>query len=660
LNLAVNNSKDTPFYRLFSRISALTVATFGFVILVGWFEHWIRLVQILPDSVPMQFNTALCFVLSGLGLFALTTRAAKFFIWPALVVASGTFLTLLEYLLERNFGIDEFLFRSYIVSGTYYPGRMSPLTASCFILIGLGLILSNVNAKRPWQLTCAGLLACASATIALMALFGYLLDIEGAYGWGARSPMALHTAIVMLTLSLGLLAWAWERGRREQGDFLRWLPVTCSITLMAMIAFVAVGNLTALRNATASRKHTFQVILAAESFQNYLLDIQRGLRGYVTMGDTNALASFATNVTAEPLQLQQLVELTRDNPSQQRRLKNLNLAVTNLLAYDRNLIAIYDQHGAEAVFKTEATGEGRAVFGRAREIIKRFSLKEQKLLAVRDASEDRQYHNAAKLLIFGSASAALLLVLANYLASREIAHRRKAELALGESLTLKRAILSAANYAIISFDKHGVVRTFNPAAEKMLGYAATEVVGIATPLFWQDIADVVARAQTLSQEFGYSVPPGIEAFFAKSRRDNLDETESMLIRKDGARFPALISITTLANASGTVTGHVAIIGDISERKRRESEREKNISELREALAHVKTLSGLIPICGWCKSVRSDQGFWETVEQYVHNHSHATFSHGICPQCAQKFKDDVQKANGPANASHAADLVDAEI
>lgn len=76
-----------------------------------------------------------------------------------------------------------------------------------------------------------------------------------------------------------------------------------------------------------------------------------------------------------------------------------------------------------------------------------------------------------------------------------------------------------------------------------------------------------------------------------------------------------------------------------ERKRAAQEREQLISELQEALARVKTLSGLVPICATCKKIRDDQGYWSQVETYVAKHSAAKFSHGICPDCALKLYPD---------------------
>jgi hypothetical protein len=66
------------------------------------------------------------------------------------------------------------------------------------------------------------------------------------------------------------------------------------------------------------------------------------------------------------------------------------------------------------------------------------------------------------------------------------------------------------------------------------------------------------------------------------------------------------------------------------------ERKNLINELKDALAQVKTLSGLLPICSHCKKIRDDKGYWNQIESYIHKHSDAEFSHGICPECAKKY------------------------
>lgn len=76
--------------------------------------------------------------------------------------------------------------------------------------------------------------------------------------------------------------------------------------------------------------------------------------------------------------------------------------------------------------------------------------------------------------------------------------------------------------------------------------------------------------------------------------------------------------------------------EIDTRKKREEEKERLIQELREAMEDIKTLRGIIPICASCKKIRDDAGYWQQVESYVMKHSHASFSHGVCPECADKL------------------------
>jgi len=269
------------------------------------------------------------------------------------------------------------------------------------------------------------------------------------------------------------------------------------------------------------------------------------------------------------------------------------------------------------------------------------------LLDVWSAAGQADYHRAERQLIFGSALAVVLLVFASLMASRELKSRRRAESKLGEMLTLQNAIFNSANYAIVTTDKNGVVQMFNSAAERLLGYTAKEIIGKNTLLLWRDPQEVAERAAKLSDRFGHPLRPTFETIIAKIELDQIDQGEWTFIRKDGTRFPSSLVVTALADAQGNLTGYLAFFKDISERKGYEADREKLVFELREALAHVKTLSGLIPICAWCKSIRSDTGYWQNVEEYVRAHSEVKFSHSICPSCQDKFKEEIARAGGGA-------------
>lgn len=107
-------------------------------------------------------------------------------------------------------------------------------------------------------------------------------------------------------------------------------------------------------------------------------------------------------------------------------------------------------------------------------------------------------------------------------------------------------------------------------------------------------------------------------------------------RKDNTWMWVLDRGLALRDAAGRVVRMAGSETDITLRKQMEEEREKLIAELREALAKVKTLSGMLPICSHCKKIRDDKGYWNQVEIYIRDRSEAEFSHGICPDCLKKY------------------------
>lgn len=170
----------------------------------------------------------------------------------------------------------------------------------------------------------------------------------------------------------------------------------------------------------------------------------------------------------------------------------------------------------------------------------------------------------------------------------EIVERKRVELVLREMTSLQQAILDSANYTIISCTADGIIKTFNAAAERWLGYTAEEVVGKTTPVIIHDTNEVVQRASEISQELGVNIEAGFEVFVAKARRGEVDEREWSYIRKDGSRFPVMLSVTALRDAESNITGFVGIGSDISERKRSEErlrmaqEERRNLSKALES------------------------------------------------------------------------------
>ena len=152
---------------------------------------------------------------------------------------------------------------------------------------------------------------------------------------------------------------------------------------------------------------------------------------------------------------------------------------------------------------------------------------------------------------------------------QDITERKQAEKALRELATLNQAILDSANYTIISTTVDGTISTFNRAAEKWLGYSASDVVSKTTPALFHDPEEIVERSRELCQELNTPIQPGFETFITKARRGEIDEREWTYIRHDGSRFPVLLSITALYNSDNHIVGFLGIGSDISIRKQAE-------------------------------------------------------------------------------------------
>src|SRR5689334_21878222 len=158
------------------------------------------------------------------------------------------------------------------------------------------------------------------------------------------------------------------------------------------------------------------------------------------------------------------------------------------------------------------------------------------------------------------------------LAMEDVTARRRAEEALLKAGALQSAIFNSANFSSIATDAKGVIQIFNVGAERMLGYAAADVTNKNTPADISDPQEVIARAKALSAELGTTITPGFEALIFKALRGIEDIYELTYIRKDGSRFPAIVSVTALRDAQGGIIGYLLIGTDNTARKQVEAER----------------------------------------------------------------------------------------
>lgn len=201
--------------------------------------------------------------------------------------------------------------------------------------------------------------------------------------------------------------------------------------------------------------------------------------------------------------------------------------------------------------------------------------------------------------------------------------RRQVEEALLQTqsvLAYLAAIVESSDDAIIGKALDGTILSWNFGAERMYGYSAAEV-----------------RGRSISILIPPYRPEELPRIYERiARGEQIERYESVRIKKDGNAIEVSLTLSPIKDGNGRVIGVSAIERDITERKREENERLKLIQELTDALAKIKTLRGLLPICASCKKIRDDRGYWQKVEFYISNHTGAEFTHGICPDCMHRL------------------------
>jgi PAS domain S-box-containing protein len=195
----------------------------------------------------------------------------------------------------------------------------------------------------------------------------------------------------------------------------------------------------------------------------------------------------------------------------------------------------------------------------------------------------------------------------------DVTHRKRAEGAAQEGENRYRGVFAAASDALFLFERDtGLVIDVSAAAEPMYGYTYPELVG-----------------RTLAE---FSAEPETTASLLAAGGTHLALGHHT--RKDGSTFPVEVTLSYYEQA-GRRMG-VGSVRDITDRKAAEAERERLIHELEDALGQVKTLSGLLPICAYCKKIRDEHGEWHQMEAYVMRRVDVEFSHGACPDCFAKL------------------------
>ncbi len=207
---------------------------------------------------------------------------------------------------------------------------------------------------------------------------------------------------------------------------------------------------------------------------------------------------------------------------------------------------------------------------------------------------------------------------------------KEAQEKLRQSEENYRHMVEEASDVVYTTSADGNFTYVNPVASRLTGYSEEELLGM---------------------HFSSLVVPEwrqrVRRFYLRQAARKAQEThlEFPILTRTGETRWVDQMVTLCTNSDGDVTGFQGIARDVTQRKRVEQEREQLIHDLQDALAKIKTLSGLLPICANCKKIRDDNGYWNQIEAYIRRHSYADFSHSICPDCARVLYADLYKNAG---------------
>ena len=221
------NLTFTPM-RMVTRLAGLATLVLGLAVMIGWHLKLPLVIQIHPSFVPMQYNTALGFLLAGAGLLSAQNEYWRVTFWTGGAVGLIGSLTLGQHVFALDLGLDQLFMRHYITVATPQPGRMAPNTALCFTLAGSALLMTGLARRggHHWQTVC--LLSSLLVGLSIVPMIGYVVGMPTAYGWGNLTRMAIHTAMGFMLLGGGLVAFAWQTDMSPQ----KWQPWAIGVLTM--------------------------------------------------------------------------------------------------------------------------------------------------------------------------------------------------------------------------------------------------------------------------------------------------------------------------------------------------------------------------------------------------------------------------------------------
>ena len=426
-------------------------AGMGGIILIGWIINLPILRSLFPGQVEAKANTAVGFMLAGIALALKAgpdraqhgSRVMVANLCAALAALTGL-LTLGEYFLGWNLGMDELLFHD--VAGavdTVYPGRMALPAALNFLLLGTAVILVRPDRDRAnlaW-------LVVPVLVLAGLAFIGQLYDIPYLASFGPFTPIAAPTGFAFVILSAGVLLAGTSRLVARLWDSGLLVGFGAAVLLLFFMGGAVLHNTQALVRNTSLVTHSQEVLARLAGVLSAVQDVETGGRGYLLTGNPDFLEPYLPAPAMAARHVQELRRLTADNSAQQLRLDRLEGLVESKIAGVRQAIEKRRRNDTTAAGIAVASGEGKRLMDAIRGVVGEMRQNENTLLEERQARLEARTQRTLLTLSLGLTVAVGLLLSVFALLRREIARSARIQVALQQ----RTAQLEAANGELEAF-----------------------------------------------------------------------------------------------------------------------------------------------------------------------------------------------------------------
>jgi PAS domain S-box-containing protein len=577
------------FHRAFALIPGVGVALIGALALAGWVLHVEALKSIIPGAAPMKPNMATAILLCGGALSLLSRKTLTKLLRTGTAAIAATViilsaLTIAEYVFDRDLGIEHWLMGDVRTDlADPHPGRMAPITAVCFILVGVALLLASRQIQKRLRLPLVGALGGTLTAAGAVPLIGFLLEVLFGPSWNYMgvTPSGLAGAVAFLLLGIGLLELLRSNAHLTWSlDGFTTAGFVGGFTLMVLAAGLTYNFTAKMQQGAAEVAHEQEISRELDETEDNLLELEYDQRSYIITGNERLLERWDAKESDIREHLQKLQELEADDSRERKVLRHLAVLVSRRIDRAKQTAEIRRELGLPAAQEMIATGAGAALREQTRGLIEAIASRGEARLREHQTQSDQASRQVFLMLPLGVFVCFAILTLGVFFLNSGAGERKRAEGALKEAERKYRGIFENAVEGIFQNTRDGRFVSANPALARMLGFESPE--------------ELISARRDIERQ-GYVDPTMRKAFREKLETEGvITGFEYEVYRKDGSKIWISENTRIVSDGKGQPLYYEGSVQNITDRKRAEAERNV-ISEIVQGVITTGNLDELLDL-----------------------------------------------------------------